>query len=107
MTTTSLRRIRNFIRIHLRPISPWRLLDPILLAAFLHDLVRHAKQRLYIYGERGLARRRVTLWFFEDHLHVEYKQTLLARYRYRLERHPAKIDNISRPKLYRTQFATP
>ena len=64
-------------------------------------------QRFYIYAERGLARRRVALWFFEDRLHVEYKQTLLARYRYRLERHSTKLGNISHPKLYRTQFASP
>jgi hypothetical protein len=38
---------------------------------------------------------------------VEYKQTLLARYRYRLERQASRIVSISRPKLYRTQFASP
>lgn len=41
------------------------------------------------FAERGLTRRLVALWFYEDRLHVlhvEYKQTLLARYRYRLER---------------------
>lgn len=64
-------------------------------------------QRFYIYAEHGLARRRVALWFYEDHLHVEYKQTLLARYRYRLERQASRIGSITRPRLYRTQFASP
>ena len=63
--------------------------------------------RFYIYAERGLTQRRVTVWFYEDRLHVEYKQTLLARYHYCLERDSTKISAISRPKLYRTQYASP
>ena len=64
-------------------------------------------QRFYIYAERGLAHRRVTLWFYQDRLHVQYRQTLLARYHYRLERGSNQIGNITRPKLYRTPFASP
>ena len=64
-------------------------------------------QRFYIYAERGLSKRRVTLWFYEDRLHVEYKRTLLARYHYRLKRGSTQIGSISNPKLYRTQFVSP
>lgn len=64
-------------------------------------------QRFYIYAERGLSQRRVTLWFYQDRLHVEYQQTLLARYHCRLQRSSTKINSISRPKLYRTAFASP
>jgi len=64
-------------------------------------------QRFYIYAERGLARRRVTLWFYQDRLHVEYQQTVLARYHYRLERGSKKIGTVSSPQLYRTSFASP
>ncbi|MFN2233586.1 MAG: helix-turn-helix domain-containing protein, partial [Anaerolineales bacterium] len=64
-------------------------------------------QRFYIYAERGLSKRRVTLWFYQDRLHVEYRQTLLARYHYRLQYGSTKISSISRPKLYKTTFASP
>jgi transposase InsO family protein len=86
----------------------------------LHQVFRHLQfsrvvnrhgnvsvQRFYIYAERGLSQRRVTLWFYQDRLHVEYQQTLLARYHYRLQRGSTKINSISRPKLYRTGFASP
>lgn len=64
-------------------------------------------QRFYIYAERGLTRRRVSVWFYQDRLHVEYQQTLLARYRYHLDRSSAQIANVSHPKLYRSLFASP
>jgi transposase InsO family protein/transposase len=93
-----------------RSVTPEQLRRVFRHLQFSRVVNRHGNvsiQRFYIYAERGLTRRRVTLWFFEDRLHVEYKQTLLARYRYRLDRHSTKIGNISRPKLYRTQFASP
>lgn len=64
-------------------------------------------QRFYIYAERGLSRRRVTLWFYQDRLHVEYQHTLLARYHYDLKRGSTKISSVSRPRLYKTVFASP
>ena len=64
-------------------------------------------QRFYIYAERGLSKRRVTLWFYQDRLHVEYQQTLLARYHYRMQNGSTKIRSISRPKLYKTVFVFP
>jgi hypothetical protein len=64
-------------------------------------------QRFYIYAERGLARQRVAIWLFQDRLHIEYQQTLLARYQYRLDRKAKKIARIDKPKLYRTLFASP
>lgn len=64
-------------------------------------------QRFYIYVERGLSQRRGTLWFYQDRFHVEYRQTLLARYHYRLQRGSAKLSNISQPKLYKTAFISP
>lgn len=93
-----------------RSITPEQLQRVFRHLQFSRVVNRHENVsilRFYIYAEGGRARRRVALWFFEDRLQVEYQQTLLARYRYRLERHSTKIDNISRPKLYRTQFASP
>lgn len=93
-----------------RSVTPEQLQRIFRHLQFSRVVNRHGNvsiQRFYIYAEQGLAQRRVTLWFFEDRLHVEYKQTLLARYRYRLQRRSSKIASISRPKLYRTQFASP
>lgn len=64
-------------------------------------------QRFYIYAERGLTRRRVAVWFYQDRLHVEYQQSLLARYHCNLDRSSNKLTNVSRPNIYRTLFASP
>jgi hypothetical protein len=64
-------------------------------------------QRFYIYAERGLTRRRVAVWFYQDRLHVEYQQSLLARYYCNLDRNSNKLTNVSRPNIYRTFFASP
>jgi hypothetical protein len=64
-------------------------------------------QRYYIYAERGLANRRVSIWLYDDRLHIEYQQRLLARYSYRYERRSANIARIWNPKLYRTLFVSP
>jgi hypothetical protein len=37
-------------------------------------------QRFYVYAERGLSRQRVSVWICEGQLHIEYRETLLARY---------------------------
>jgi hypothetical protein len=49
----------------------------------------------------------VTLWFYQDRLHVEYRHTLLARYHYHWQRGSNNISSISRPKLYKTVFTSP
>jgi putative transposase len=64
-------------------------------------------QRFYIYAERGLARQRVAIWLYQDRLHVQYQQTLLARYTCRFDRPSKSIAHLSQPKLYRTLFASP
>jgi len=64
-------------------------------------------QRFYIYAERGLAKQRVAIWLYQDRLHIEYQQTLLARYQYRFNRKANKIIHINKPRLYRTLFVSP
>jgi hypothetical protein len=64
-------------------------------------------QRLYIYAERGLAKRRVAVCIYEDRLHVEYHQTLLARYACRLDRQQRTLRKVSDPNLFSTVFASP
>jgi transposase InsO family protein len=93
-----------------RAITPEQLRRVFRHLQFSRVVNRHGNvsiQRFYIYAERGLSQRRVTLWFYEDRLHIEYRHTLLARYHYRLQRGSNKIIGISRPKLYKTAFASP
>lgn len=93
-----------------------RLVDPQQLQRVFRHLQfsrvvnRHGYvsiQRFYIYAKRGLTRHRVAVWFYQDRLHVEYQQTLLVRYHCRLDRDSAQLTYISRPKLYRSVFASP
>jgi hypothetical protein len=93
-----------------RSVTPEQLRGVFRHLQFSRVVNRHGNvsiQRFYIYAERGLSKRRVTLWFYEDRLHVEYKRTLLARYHYRLKRGSTQIGSISNPRLYRTQFVSP
>ena len=93
-----------------RAVTPEQLRRVFRHLQFSRVVNRHGNvsiQRFYIYAERGLSQRRVTLWFYQDRLHVEYLHTLLARYHYRLQRGSNKITGIFRPKLYKTAFASP
>jgi hypothetical protein len=64
-------------------------------------------QRFYIYAERGLARQRVSVWLYEGRLHIEYQQTMLARYAYQYERKQKRLRAVDQPQLQRTIFASP
>lgn len=70
-----------------------------------HGLV--SVQRFYIYAERGLSRQRVAVWIYEGRLRIEHQQTLLARYSCVVDRRQKTLKSVSRPKLYRTPFASP
>ena len=43
-------------------------------------------QRFYLYAERGLARKRVSVWLYDGRLHLAHQQALLAQYTYHAER---------------------
>jgi hypothetical protein len=64
-------------------------------------------QRFYIYAERGLARQRVSVWLYEGRLHIEYQQTMLARYAYRYDRKHKRLRAVDQPHIQRTIFADP
>jgi hypothetical protein len=64
-------------------------------------------QRFYIYAERGLARQRVSVWLYEGRLHIEYQQTMLARYAYRYDRKRKRLQGVDQPQLQKTVFADP
>ncbi len=91
-------------------VEPQRLQRVFRHLQFSRVVNRHGYvsiQRFYIYAERGLTRRRVAVWFYQDRLHVEYQQTPLARYRCRFDRSSSQIANISHPKFYQSLFVSP
>lgn len=64
-------------------------------------------ERFFIYAERGLSKQRVTIWTYEDQLHIEYHHTLLARYGCQLSREGQHLKTVSEPQVYDTPFASP
>jgi hypothetical protein len=64
-------------------------------------------QRFYIFAHRVLARQRVAVWIYEDRLHIEYQQTVLARYKATLDRRRKSLKSVSRPQIYSTPFVSP
>jgi hypothetical protein len=64
-------------------------------------------QRFYIYAERGLARKRVSIWLYDSHLQIALAQTLLAHYAYRYNQNERKVTAVDNPQLYRTAYASP
>jgi hypothetical protein len=64
-------------------------------------------QRFYLYAEAGLARQRVAIWLYEGRLHIEYQQTLLARYHYRYDRKQRRLESVDHPQHYSTRFVSP
>lgn len=93
-----------------RSVTPDQLQRVFKQLQFSRVVNRHgcvSIQRFCIYAERGLAKKRVAIWLYQDRLHVEYQQTLLARYQYRFNRKTKKIAKIDKPKLFHTMFASP
>jgi hypothetical protein len=64
-------------------------------------------QRFYIYAESGLSRKRVLIWIYEGEMRIEYKQTVVARYRCEYDPKHKAIKGMSDPTLYHTRFTPP
>lgn len=64
-------------------------------------------QRYYIYAHRGLSSKRVAIWIYENRMHIEHKQTPLARYTVSLNRHNNSLTSITNPQIYPTSFQLP
>ena len=64
-------------------------------------------QRFYIYAEQGLSRQRVSVWIYEGQLRLEYRETLVARYRCTYDQRLKRLREVSQPTLYHTIFASP
>jgi transposase InsO family protein len=93
-----------------RGVESKRLQDLFSRTGFLRTVNRYgfvSVQRFYIYAEDGLSRKRVSIWIYEGELSIEYRQTLLARYRCEVGRKPQQLLNVSDPTFYDTPFASP
>ena len=64
-------------------------------------------QRFYVYAEQGLSRQRVAVWIYEGQLRIEYRETLIARYRCAYDQRQKRLREVSQPTLYHTIFASP
>jgi len=93
-----------------RGVESKRLPDLFSRTGFLRTVNRYgfvSVQRFYIYAEDGLSRKRVSIWIYEGELSIEYRQTLLARYRCEVGRKPQQLLYVSDPTFYDTPFASP
>jgi transposase InsO family protein len=96
--------------VHGRPVDPAVLRRQLRDLQFVRTVNRHGfirVQHFYMYAERGLAKRRVSVWLYDGDLRIEHQQTLLARYHYRLDRRRKRLQTVRTPMLYHTVFASP
>ena len=49
----------------------------------------------------------VSVWIYEGQLRLEYRETLVARYRCTYDRRQKRLREVSQPTLYHTIFASP
>jgi transposase InsO family protein len=64
-------------------------------------------RRFYLYAERGLARRRVSVWLYDGRVHLAYQETILAEYTYHAERRARRLQAVEAPRHYQTPYASP
>ena len=93
-----------------RAVDPERLRSLFGRVQFLRTVNPYgflSIQRFYIYAEQGLSRQRVSVWIYEGQLRIEYRETLVARYRCAYDRRQKRLREVSHPMLYHTVFASP
>jgi hypothetical protein len=93
-----------------RPIALEQLQAIVRGLPFHRTVNRHgfvSIQRFWIYTEPGLATQRVTIWILDGRLMIEHQDTLLARYECAFDRKAKRLQAVSHPKVYRTQFRSP
>ena len=61
-------------------------------------------QRFYIYAERGLARKRVSIWLDEGRVQIAYREALVARYSSTYDRRRKRLRSVQQPVLYQTAY---
>lgn len=61
-------------------------------------------RRWRVYGERGLAGERATVWLYGEHLTIEYKDEVLAQYRVAYQPNGRQLRAVTEPRLFSTPF---
>src|SRR5206468_1139511 len=61
----------------------------------------------YLYAERGLARKRVSIWLREGRLDIAYQEAILSRYAYRYDRKARRLQAVDTPQLFQTPYRSP
>jgi transposase InsO family protein len=64
-------------------------------------------QRFYLYAERGLSRKRVSVWLREGRLDIAYQDAILAQYAYRYDRKARRLQAVDTPRLFQTPYRSP
>jgi transposase InsO family protein len=93
-----------------RAVAPERLRQLFGRVQFLRTVNPYgfvSIHRFYIYAEQGLSRQRVAVWIYEGQLRIEYRETLVARYRCAYDQRQKRLREVSHPMLYHTVFASP
>ena len=97
--------------VHGRELAPDALLGALRQLQVARTVNRAgyvSVQRFYLYAERGLARKRVSVWLYDGRLSIAYQQALLAHYAYRAERRGKRLRAVDpHPQLYRTAYTSP
>jgi transposase len=64
-------------------------------------------QNWKFYGERGLAKAKVTVWVYEGSLKVEHQAVTLSKYEIELQDDRKHVQAVSNPRLRETPFRSP
>ncbi len=60
-----------------------------------------------LYGERGLAHHKLSIWVYEGTLKVEYQAVTLSKYHVELEEDRKHLKSVGHPRLAETVFRSP
>jgi putative transposase len=96
---------------HKGTMVPEETLNRILFATrYTRHLDRHGYIRFQdwrLYGERGLAQQKVSVWVYEGTLKLEYQAVALSKYRVELLEDRKHIKGVSNPRVAETVFRSP
>src|SRR2546421_3696881 len=96
---------------HKGTMYPEAVLDRILFATrYTRYLDKHGFLRFFnwkFYGERGLARKPVSVWVYEGTLKIEHEAVTLSKYTVELEEDRKHLKGVSNPRLADTPFRSP
>src|SRR5712691_875035 len=96
---------------HKGTMVPEETLNRILFATrYTRQLDRNGYIRFHdwrLYGERGLAHQKVSVWVYEGTLKLEYEATTLSKYSVELQADRRHLRQVSNPRVAETVFRSP